>query len=167
VRTLLRFDLLGLSRTHWEQVEPDPRPDLGLLPQYQGTVDTSGFDASFDLYGGGGLVSTVDDMARFAAALFRGEVFENPATLAAALVVPPAARQSDDRIHSRLAYVMPFGGSLAWGHTGHWGSAMACCPEQDIAVAVTLNQSQPTEPKRHAVLLAALLAEAAGAQTGR
>ena len=37
-------------------------------------------DASHDLYGGGGLVSTVADVATFYRALFHGDVFDDPRT---------------------------------------------------------------------------------------
>ena len=40
--------------------------------QYYQRIDATAFDPSFDLYGGGGLVSTVDDLASFYRALFHG-----------------------------------------------------------------------------------------------
>jgi CubicO group peptidase (beta-lactamase class C family) len=41
-------------------------------------MDMTGADPSFDLYGGGGLVSTVNDLARFYRALLDGHVFAKP-----------------------------------------------------------------------------------------
>jgi len=42
-----------------------------------GDLDVSGFDPSFDLYGGGGLAATVGDMAAFMRALLTGGVYDN------------------------------------------------------------------------------------------
>jgi len=80
-RTLLGFEKLGLTRTYLETLErktPDARP---RAHQYYERIDSTAFDPSFDLYGGGGLVSTVDDLARFYRALLHGRVYAKRATL--------------------------------------------------------------------------------------
>ena len=48
-------------------------------------------DPSADLYGGGGLVADVRDLARFYAALVAGDVFDDPATLTTMTSVPDAS----------------------------------------------------------------------------
>ena len=56
-------------------------------------------DPSVDLYGGGGLVSTCADLAKFfRALLLRGEVFDSPATL-----VTMTTRLQDVPASERLA----------------------------------------------------------------
>jgi D-alanyl-D-alanine carboxypeptidase len=80
-RSLLRFDKLGLRRTYLETLEPRPSAAQPRAHQYYQRIDATAFDPSFDLYGGGGLVSTVDDLARFYRALFHGGVFDKSATL--------------------------------------------------------------------------------------
>jgi CubicO group peptidase (beta-lactamase class C family) len=77
VRQLLGFDALGLQRTHWEQQEPDPLAGLRAR-QCLREHDTAGLDASFDLHGGGGLVSTVDELCHFTSALCQGRIFRHP-----------------------------------------------------------------------------------------
>ncbi len=68
IRELIGFERLGLAHTWQETVEPEP-PDLPPLShQYQGEFDIADMDASVDLYGGGGLMSTCRDLSRF----FRG-----------------------------------------------------------------------------------------------
>ena len=64
-RSLLSFKRLGLADTYLESLEPRPREAHARSHQYYETIDSTAFDPSFDLYGGGGLVSTVDDLARF------------------------------------------------------------------------------------------------------
>src|SRR4051794_10516153 len=60
-RRLLRFDRLGLDDTYLETLEPVPPGARPRAHQYLGDIDMTGADPSFDLYGGGGLVSSVDD----------------------------------------------------------------------------------------------------------
>ena len=68
VRRLLHFRRIGLLDTYWEQLEPPP-DDSSRAHQYDGAFDNVVLDASHDLYGGGGLVSTVADVATFYRAL--------------------------------------------------------------------------------------------------
>jgi D-alanyl-D-alanine carboxypeptidase len=143
VRRLVGFEALGLRHTYWESQEPVPADARRRTRQFLGPIDATGFDPSFDLHGGGGLVSTVHDLAAFADALVGGRVFEDPSTLAAGLVIPPARREAGAHLHSRLAMVLPLGSRFGWGHLGFWGCLTACCPELGLSVAVTVNQSAP------------------------
>src|SRR5206468_13081783 len=77
-RSLLGLDRLGLLHTYLETLEPTPAQATPRAHQYLGTTDTAGFDPSFDLYGGGGLVSTVNDLTRFYRARFGCPVCKNP-----------------------------------------------------------------------------------------
>jgi D-alanyl-D-alanine carboxypeptidase len=94
-RSLLHFDRLGLRRTYLETREPRPPAALPRAHQYYEKIDATGFDPSFDLYDGGGLVSTVDDLARFYRALLHGRVFDKSATLRTMLGKPNPRRLSD------------------------------------------------------------------------
>ena len=78
LRGLLGFAELGVDSTWLETVEPPPAGVPERAQQFYETQDMSVADPSFDLYGGGGLVSTVADLASFARALLRGEVFDDP-----------------------------------------------------------------------------------------
>jgi hypothetical protein len=82
VRSLIPFDELGLDDTYWEILEDTPPDAADRAHQYFGdSIDNAELDASQDLYGGGGLVSTTADLARFYEGLFGGKVFEKPSTL--------------------------------------------------------------------------------------
>lgn len=149
VRQLLGFDALALAHTYWEQQERGAQAGK-MARQCLGAHDTTGLDASFDLHGGGGLVSTVDDLCRFMSALLQGRVFRQASTLAAALLVPTVDRAAGTSVHSRLAMSLPMGAAAAWGHLGYWGCGVICCPDMDITVAATINQPYPetTELRR-------------------
>src|SRR5690606_21877984 len=79
VREQCELDRLGLRSTYWEVFE-QPRTDaLPRARQFLGDTDVTGVDASFDLYGGGGIVMSPRDLAHFFEALFEGRVFAQPA----------------------------------------------------------------------------------------
>lgn len=146
IRALLRFGDLGLAWTHFESLEP---PGDGAPPrahQYLGSIDTTGFDPSFDLFGGGGLVSNVAEIGRFWRALFRGELFADTRTLERALQVPRAQTDPARASHSLLAAPLPLGPAPAWGHAGHWGSVALHAPGIDATVVLSLQQSAPRAP---------------------
>jgi D-alanyl-D-alanine carboxypeptidase len=101
----------------------------------------TGADASFDLYGGGGVVSTVGDLAKFYRALVRGEVFRDPRTLAVMMSVSPSERPIE-RLDTNAVHLIMIGRHQCWGHTGFWGAIAAYCPSTDIAFAWTQNQNE-------------------------
>ena len=166
VRSLLDFDALGLRHTHWETQEADPRPERRRARQGLGGWDAGELDASFDLYGGGGLLSTVDDLCRFMRALVLGQVFRQPGTLAAALMVPPAERAAGAAVHAHAAMTLPMGPAWGWGHLGFWGCGVVCSGEHDVTVASTVNQPLPADAELRRRLLSEIGGAVIEAQVG-
>jgi D-alanyl-D-alanine carboxypeptidase len=150
VRELLDFDRLGLSSTWWETLEPRPDGVPGRAHQFFGDVDTYEFDPSYDLYGGGGLVSTVGDLARFYRALFTGAVYADPetseimlTTIGGAQALPGAGdRALPPGAYRMGVWVTEVEGFTAYMHTGFFGTLAAYFPELDLALAVAVNQNQ-------------------------
>jgi D-alanyl-D-alanine carboxypeptidase len=143
LRTLVGFDRLGLEDTYLETLEPAP-PGAGELSHpYFGEADVVGLDPSVDLYGGGGLVSSVADLARFYRALLRGEVFRDPSTLRAMLTVPPTNQRAPGGAYALGIARSSIGGEICWGHTGFWGTAAYHCPVPDVTMVRHTNQAQP------------------------
>jgi D-alanyl-D-alanine carboxypeptidase len=150
VRSLLRFDALNLRSTWWEDLEPAPAGLSKRAHQFIDDVDIFGFDPSFDLFGGGGLVSTVSDMAAFYRALFTGGVFSDPTTLDLMLTTVEGARprpDADAAAHAPGVYRMgvwvdELAGVRLYAHSGFWGTAAVFVPELDLAVAATVNQNK-------------------------
>ncbi len=141
---------LGLGSTWFESLEPRPAGVRARAHQFFGDVDVTGFDPSFDLWGGGGIAATVGDMARFTRALFAGEVFEDPATLETMLSTfdgVRAAPGASDRALPPGAYrmgiwVLPYDGVTLYRHTGFWCTSATWVPELDLVVTVTVNQHE-------------------------
>jgi D-alanyl-D-alanine carboxypeptidase len=139
-RELLGFDRLGLHSTYLETLEPVPAGAAPRAHQYFGEWDTTGFDPSFDLYGGGGLVSSVDDLGRFYRALFQGQVFRDPATLETMLSAPAPAAAMGGAMG--LFRRQTGGEEPCWGHGGYWGSYAFHCPGSDETFAMSWNQAE-------------------------
>ena len=98
-------------------------------------------DASIDLYGGGGLMSTCRDLAWFFGGLLRGEVFQRPSTLATmttTLVDVPLAdgvgEEDDPSSAAMFLYRAEVGGETWWGHEGFWGTIAYTCPARDVTI---------------------------------
>jgi D-alanyl-D-alanine carboxypeptidase len=154
VREEVGFGRLGLDHTWWENFEVAP-PDTGPLAHqyYDTTFDGATLDPSFDLFGGGGLVSTVGDVSRFFRALFDGRVFERDATLDTMLTVPNPAR--DDGAALGI-FRWDVDGVRCWGHPGYWGTVAAYCPARRVAYALTTDQADEdaidTEPLERTIV---------------
>ena len=130
----------GVRMTWWERFEQPPAGAGPMAHQYLGKADSLAWDPSFDLFGGGGLVSTTPDLARWYRFAVTGGPFTRPETLAAALV-RPNVQTGDARLvpHAPLLYVTRLGQHSCWGHGGFWGTIAMYCPGIDMAVAVTVN----------------------------
>ena len=146
LREQLNYRRVGLSATYFETQELTPRTAPPLAHQYLGPTDATEIDPSFDLFGGGGLVSTTGDLTRFLRALLQGQVFRKGGTLAAALMTVSAQHDAGERLHSNMLTTLPFGRRVCWGHQGFWGSAALYCPDVDVAVALTVNQAETDHP---------------------
>jgi D-alanyl-D-alanine carboxypeptidase len=140
-RRLLGFGRLGLTRTYLELLEPRRQAARPRAHQYYQRIDATGFDPSFDLYGGGGLVSTVDDLARFYRALLHGQVYEKRATLRTMFGKPNPRRILDLGMGIFSNRIGGRGGEDCWTHSGFWGITVIHCPASDLTVALTVNQA--------------------------
>jgi len=132
VRREMGFDRLGLTSSWWEISEPQPPHSQPRARQFFGDVDATGISASMDLYGGGGLVMSVRDLATFFAALFEGHVFDSPDTLREML---SQGRHEGAHGYRLGMAVETVGGAEVYSHLGFWGTAAYYAPAQGIAVA--------------------------------
>jgi D-alanyl-D-alanine carboxypeptidase len=163
MRELIGYERLGLTHTYHKSVEPAP-PDLPpIAHQYEGDFDVWNYDPSVDLWGGGGLVSTCAELARFFRALLRDDVFRDPTTLATMCTLPgrPAATGSSAREAAATAMFLvrhPSGEHVFWGHGGFWGTSVATCPELDLTVVTQDGQAQMPAAYRKAAVIDEVLA---------
>ena len=147
LRSLLAFERLGLDHTYLELIEPTPAGQPPRIHQFFGELDTFDWSPTIDLFGGGGLVSTLDDLTTFFRALHRGEVFTDPSTLELMHEVP--ATNADVRVpgdptpYDAAAglFRSEIAGVTCWSHEGFWGVRVAYCPELDAGFALSISQA--------------------------
>ena len=152
VRKLCRYQDLGMTVTWWEYQEPEPTQAGPRAHQYFGDLDTRDWHASFDLYGGGGLITDARELGLFMRALLTGRVFDQQATL--------QAMTGGGTAPYRLGLmVMELGGHLAFGHQGFWNTFSFHVPTLDLTVAGSVMNHHATNGKELAAALIATVAE--------
>lgn len=143
VREALRFDALGLSATWWETFEAQPAGSNRRARQHIDGRDVTNVDASFDLYGGGGLVMSVRDLATLFAALFEGRIFDKPETLA----MMTAKGKHDGAERYRLGlFAQPGPKGEIFSHTGFWGTGVYYDPAARRTVAIATTRQEAFRP---------------------
>lgn len=132
VRDLLRLDRHGLLATVWERGDVVPVPHHVRAHQFMAGHDTYRWDPSIDLYGGGGLVASPADVARFYHLLMAGRIFDKPETLALMLSAEGLPEDSPYRLG---VFERDIGGSPVFEHGGFWGTSVFHDPATGITVA--------------------------------
>jgi D-alanyl-D-alanine carboxypeptidase len=134
VRSLLRYDALGLRQTWWENLEPTPPEVPERAHQYLGGFDSYAISPTFDLYGGGGIVAPMSDLAHFLTVLFDGKVFTNQETLA----TMNRPRSPEMNGYGMGLFGAQVGGHAGRGHSGFWGTTAMVFPDAGVTIAVAV-----------------------------
>jgi D-alanyl-D-alanine carboxypeptidase len=137
LRQLLNWPALGADETYWEGYEPTPA-GTRIARHFRGGIEDTKLDISFDQYGGGGLVMSLDDLARSHRAVVRGEVFGDP-KIGLVMKTPGLAQRSDG--YALGLHKMTIEGIECWGHGGRWGTVALHCPSIDLTIARSTGQS--------------------------
>ncbi len=132
IKELLGLKALGLDRTDFERV--DPLTDQLRIHQYFEGRDTYGFSPTMDYFGGGGIVTTTQDMVDFFQALFQGKVFKNPKNLE--LMLEPVNYAPKAQLDYQMGmFKVKVNGMDAYSHSGFWGTQVLYIPELDLYMA--------------------------------
>lgn len=148
LRVLLRFDDLGMENTWLETLERHPLEDSDMVHRYHGKFETTNWDASIDLYGGGGLVSNTSDLAIFFAALFNNEIYDKPSTLALMSSMPEYVDTSnsndkkDIEFYNYGYWTVQVYGKKVYMHNGFWGITTLFLPEYKTSIAVNATKGR-------------------------
>jgi len=136
---LLGFERLGLTDTFVERLDR-AEPDRPLGHQYIGTLDYTAIDPGQDMYGGGGIVSTTREVSGFFHALFGGEVFDDPATL--------AEMTTDNGEGEGLGIFLYPGpdGEPCFTHSGYGGTVAVSCPSVGTTMTLVVQQVEAPTP---------------------
>lgn len=138
-RRHLGLDAIGLPDTYWEIMERNDAVAARRAHQKMDGMNIHGWSATMDLYGGGGLVSSARDMARFFQALFAGRVFKKPETLAVMLSADGLPVGSPYRLG---LFVRSKAGVDYYEHEGFWGTMVMHVPStQSTFAGAVLDQA--------------------------
>lgn len=148
VRSAVGYDRLGLASTYWETQEPVAAKAGPRAHVYIDKADAYNWNATLDMYGGGGIVSTPEDMARFMLALFEGKIFKRPETLQMMISKEGIPAGSPYRLG---IFEYDVGGVKAYGHTGFWGTGAMYVPSEHRAVAFAITNRDTFKPAFEAV----------------
>ena len=159
LRTVLRFDALGLKDSWMETLEKEPSGGFARLshPMY-GTVDTRNWDPSWDLFGAGGLVSSTQDLVKFMDALFSGKIFKNKSTLDIMINIPQVSIGGFGGLDGGMGINRTtIAGNVCYAGYGFFGTEMIRCPSIDVTLTRTTNQSENSSKYDSDVLNAKIL----------
>jgi D-alanyl-D-alanine carboxypeptidase len=148
VGSLLEFGRLGITHTWFETLEPAPPDAPARLTQWFDGVDVASIDASVDLFGGGGLLSTLQDMTRFYRALLRGDVFRHDSTLEMMVEPSPQSIASGEGGYGIGLARIVIDDQSCYGHGGFWGTEAWHCPDADVTVAGAVSSTSGHEALR-------------------
>jgi len=127
------LSLLSLNDTYFEYYEQSTN-DLELAHAYVKDLDaTKELNTSFD-WAGGGLVSNTMDLKNFIQGLFMNKLFKKEETLKS---------MTNDKMYGFGISVFNFDKKIYYGHLGFWGSGVFYCPEDDITLCISINQTEP------------------------
>lgn len=138
IRTILNYNDLELKSTWLESLEERPKELRRSVRRYMGDVDTTDWDNSVDLYGGGGLSSTTMDLAVFFNALFNKGVYKQENTLEIMLADagPLKKNQKEGSTYHMGLWEIPVFDGIGYMHDGFWGTAWVYVPEFNATIAV-------------------------------
>jgi D-alanyl-D-alanine carboxypeptidase len=142
MRELLEFEKQELHASWFTQLEQAPKNTLPLAHQYWSKYnwDSHLLNPSWDLYGGGGMATTTNDLARFFQALFEGKLIQDDALLDQMHTLVLPAEQS---VYCLGLRKISFHGSEAYYHGGFWGTDVMYIPELKVSIALfTLQKEQ-------------------------
>ena len=148
LRELLNYEALGLRSTWLEDLEDGLVDKDSMVHRYHGIYETTDWDASVDLFGGGGLASTTGVLAVFFYGLFNGEVYDHEQTLELMLSKPNYIvhnennQQRDTEWYNYGMWTFEVHGEIVHLHTGFWGTVMLYVPRLQTSISVNTSKGK-------------------------
>lgn len=158
LRQLLHFDRLELDATWLETLESHTMENDDPVHRYFRSTDVTSADPSLDLYGGGGLMSTCADVARFIQLLFTHNIYDKESTLDLMLSKATYAstyKPSEDNRYQdyRLGIIeIELFGETVYTHSGFWGTLYVYVPSSQTSFVTNGTRSIDQRLLKKAVL---------------
>lgn len=148
------FSPLGMDNSYLEYYEA-PRGSKPLSHAFLSTINlVTEINTSMD-WGGGGIVSTCEELNTFFRALINGRLFKKASTLEQMLGAADEGRGGSDYDYGLGIMKRSIHGLTFYGHGGAYDCDVYYCPERDIIVCMSLNQME-TLGKRNILLMEAI-----------
>jgi D-alanyl-D-alanine carboxypeptidase len=147
VRARAGVDAVTMPSLHWEIAEAAPAGFPRAHQWFEGS-DTFAWNPSFDLFGGGGLVSTLADLTRWWADWFtgvHGSIATHVADPAPTLGPDGVPFPGGDLVGLGL-FSRRVGDVRVWAHGGFWGLETGYVPDLGVAFALSLTHRAPGLP---------------------
>ena len=133
------FDPLGMENSYLEYYEA-ARGDKPLSHAYFSTFDlVTDVNTSFD-WGGGGIVSTCEELNTFFRTLLKGHLFKEKTTLNKMLKAADRGLGGTEYDYGLGIMKRNIHGLTFYGHGGAYDCDAFYCPKQDISICMSLNQ---------------------------
>ena len=148
------FSPLGMHNSYLEHYE-EARGSKPLSHAFLSTIDlVTEVNTSMD-WGGGGIVSTCEELNAFFRALVDGKLFRKESTLRQMIAEADKGRGGSDYDYGLGIMKRSLCGLTFYGHGGAYDCDVYYCPERNISVCLSLNQME-TLGKRDEFLLQAI-----------
>jgi D-alanyl-D-alanine carboxypeptidase len=163
VRSRAGLDADTMPSLHWELLEPSPDGLERAHQLFEGN-DTHDWSPTFDLFGGGGLVSTMPDLCTWWSDWFggvHGEIDRHTAEPAPSLGVDGTPFPGGDRVGLGV-FGREVAGCVVWAHGGFWGLETGHVPELGVSYALSVTHRAAGIPAPHTVGTAVVAALTSG-----
>lgn len=146
IKELVGYEKFGLNKTWFYSLEPTPSNTQPLIHQYvpENDEDSYALDNSVDLYGGGGIAATTEDLGKYAYHVFQGNVFDHKETLE--LMFTDVKASEGDPFEEYVGDIpceyflgiqeCGFDGMNSYWHSGYWGTIVRYFPDLNAAVVL-------------------------------
>ena len=136
MRELLRYERLGFEQTWFPTLEPKPQDTKALVHQYnEYDWDSYELDPSWDLYGGGGIATTTEELAKFSYHFFNGDIVKDTATRDLIFTEIKTKETEQSPYYLGLSQDQ-YHGLTAYGHGGYWATLVLYFPDLNASVSV-------------------------------
>ena len=141
IRELLKYDEFDFDDTWFPTLEEKNKTTKSLIHQYWGEKnwDSYKIDISWDLYGGGGIATTTEEIAQFYHHLFNGRIIENEIVFKQ-LFTEVKTKDGKERKYYLGISEGQIMGFKSYGHGGFWGTLAVYLPELDSSIAVFISE---------------------------
>lgn len=133
IAKLLDFKKHGLNSTWFYTIQKKPAKSKALVHQYNSKLnwDSYDLDPSWDLYGGGGIATTTNELACFLKLLFEGKIIRDTSLITK--MIAPVYSKTNYCLGIRNLNINDY---KAYYHGGWWGTDAMYFPQLETSIVI-------------------------------